>query len=53
MAEIILKTVNRKTTITRAAVRKAVQAVFAAGSFKLKEEQPKKTIKKAARKSAA
>jgi len=53
MAEIILKTANRKTTITRAAVRNAVKAVFAAGSFQLKEEAPKKTIKKAARKNAA
>jgi hypothetical protein len=53
MSKIILKTVKRKTTISRAAVRKAVKAAFAEGSFDLKKSTPKKSIKKAARKNAA
>ena len=53
MREIILKTVKRKTTVTRMAVRKAIQAVFReeeerAGSVKrtAKKEPVKKTAAK-------
>lgn len=53
MSEIVLKTAKRKTSISRAAVRKAVQATFVAGSLVLKSNTGKNTIKKAARKNAA
>lgn len=53
MSVITLKTANRKTDVSRTAVRKAVAATFVTGTLTIKNTTAKKSIKKVAGKSAA